>query len=56
VLPKKGLTVRQTLMALRHYLRQRFLERWLPQNSELFKEHLRSKGYCFSSGFVNMTK
>ena len=53
---KKGLTVRQTLMALRHYLRQRFLERWLPQNGELFKEHLRSKGYCFSPQLVNMTK
>lgn len=53
---KKGLTVRQTLMALRQYLRQRFLERWLPQNGELFKEHLQNKGYCFSPRFLNMTK
>ena len=42
---KKGLTVRQTLMALRDYLRQRFLLYWLPENGELFKEHLREKGY-----------
>ena len=53
---KKGLTVRQTLMALRDYLRQRFLEQWLPQNGELFKEHLQSKGYWFGPQLVNMTK
>jgi hypothetical protein len=44
---KKGLTLRQTLMALRAYLSQRFLESWLPQNGALFKEHLQTKGYCF---------
>lgn len=44
---KKGLTIRQTLMALRGYLEQRFLGSWLPQNGELFKEHLQSKGYWF---------
>lgn len=43
-------------MALRQYLRQRFLGRWLPHNGELFKEHLRSKGYWFSPQIVNMTK
>jgi len=53
---KKGLTVRQTLMAVRHYLKQRFLECWLPQNGELFKEHLQQKGYWFSPQLVNMTK
>ena len=53
---KKGLTLRQTLMALRHYLRQRFLVQWLPQNGEHFKEHLQQKGYWFGQQLVNMTK
>ena len=43
-------------MALRAYLAQRFLVCWLPQNSELFKEHLQSKGYWFRPEVVNMTK
>jgi hypothetical protein len=43
-------------MALRDYLRQRFLVSWLPQNGELFKEHLQTKGYCFSPKVLNMTK
>jgi len=43
-------------MALRHYLKQRFLECWLPQSGELFKEHLQQKGYWFSPQLVNMTK
>jgi len=43
-------------MALLQYLSQRFVERWLPQNGELFKEHLQQKGYWFSPQLVNMTK
>lgn len=53
---KKGLTVRQTLAALRDYLSQRFLFEWLPANGRLFKEHLRDKGYWFRPELVNMTK
>jgi hypothetical protein len=53
---KKGLTVRQTLGALRGYLEQRFLFEWLPENGGLFKEHLRQKGYWFRPELVNMTK
>lgn len=53
---KRGLTVSQALMALRHYLRQRLLECWLPQNGEVFKEHLQQKRYWFGPQLANMTK
>lgn len=40
-------TLRQTLMALRDYLRQVYLLQWLPEHIEVFKEHLRASGYLF---------
>jgi len=40
-------------MALRDYLRQRFLLVWLPAHREVFKEHVRLKGYAFE---VELTK
>ena len=39
--------MRQTLWALRDYLRQVFLWLWLPDHLEVFKEHVRHKGYLF---------
>ena len=40
-------------MALRDYLRQKFLLVWLPDHIELFKEHMQRKGYAFE---VELTK
>lgn len=40
-------TIRQTLMALRDYLRQFYTFVWLPQHIEVFKEHLQNSGYLF---------
>lgn len=40
-------------MALRDYLRQKFLWVWLPEHVEVFKEHLQRKGYLFN---VELTK
>ena len=40
-------------MALRDYLRQKFLLVWLPDHIELFKEHMQHKGYAFN---VELTK
>ncbi len=40
-------------MALRDYLRQKFLLLWLPKHIDLFKEHMRLKGYAFN---VELTK
>ena len=40
-------------MALRDYLRQRFLLLWLPAHIELLKEHMLRKGYAFN---VELTK
>ena len=40
-------TLRQTLMALRDYLRQVYLLQWLPDHIEVFKEHLQTSGYLF---------
>ena len=46
--PRKKLhTVRETLRALRDYLRQIFLFDWLPDHRELVKEHLLLKGFLF---------
>ena len=47
-------TLRQTLMALRDYLRQVYLLQWLPDHIEVFKEHLRTSGYLFPD--VELTK
>ncbi len=47
-------TLRQTLMALRDYLRQVYLLQWLPEHIEVFKEHLRTSGYLFPD--VELTK
>ena len=46
---KKLHTVRETLRALRDYLRQFFILVWLPDHTELVKEHLRLKGYAFDA-------
>ena len=44
---KRICTIRQTLMALRDYLRQLYTFVWLPQHIEVFKEHLQTSGYLF---------
>lgn len=44
---KKLRTARQTLMALRDYLRQVWVLDWLPAHVEVFKEHLNATGYLF---------
>ena len=53
---KKLRTLRQTIRALQDYLRQRFWLHWLPEHQEVFKEHTRQKGYCFSLEFAELTK
>ena len=45
--------MRETLRALRDYFRQKFLLGWLPDHQEVFKEHMKLKGYAFS---IELTK